>query len=78
MYKYHTKRYLHIDRILFYTDKIKSYVENPEKVSQHGFFPFLKYMKNQSKFLGYDKDVAGKRKTKERQIMVASHIDGFI
>lgn len=77
-YKYPTKRYFHIDPILHYTDEMKSYVENPECISRHGFLPFLKYTKSCTKFLGHDKEGGMKRKPKDRPIMFASHIDSFI
>lgn len=77
-YKYPTKRYFHIDPIRCYTGKVKSYVENPKKISQHGFLPFLKYTIGYTKFLGYDKNGDAKRKPKDRPIMFASHIDSFI
>ena len=77
-YKYPTKRYFHIDPILSYTDEVKSYVENPECISRHGFLPFLKYTISCTKFVGHNKNVAEKRKTKDRPIMFASHIDSFI
>lgn len=77
-YKYPTKRYFHIDPICCYTGKVKSYVENPKNISQHGFLPFLKYTRSYTKFLGYDKNGDAKRKPKDRPIMFASHIDSFI
>lgn len=77
-YKYPSKQYFHIDSILYYTDKVKSYVENPKKISQHGFLPFLKYEKIYTKFLGYGKNEGKKVDPKSRSIMFASHIDSFI
>lgn len=75
--KYPSKRYLHIDHILSYTEEVEGYVENPKKISQHGFLPFLKFTKNYSKFLGY-KEKKLIKKPKTRPIMFASHMDSFI
>ena len=75
--KYPSKRYLHIDHILSYTEEVEGYVENPKKISQHGFLPFLKFTKNYSKFLGY-KEKKLIKKPKTRTIMFASHMDSFI
>lgn len=78
---YPTKRYLHFDHIISYNGRIKSYVEDPKKIEKHSFFPFVKFEKKYTKFVGYNYvDPATKKPTKDkiRPIMYASHIDGFI
>ena len=76
--KYPSKRYLHLDHIRSYTKEVESYVENPKRISRHGFLPFLKFTKDYSKFLGYKEKETVLRKPKNRSIMFASHIDSFI
>ncbi|WP_017752692.1 reverse transcriptase/maturase family protein [Clostridium tyrobutyricum] len=77
---YPTKQYPHFDNIISY-NKVKNYVENPNKISSHSFFPFIKFIK---KFERFDVNIKLSSKNKrpieikERPIMYASHIDNFI
>ncbi|MBC2025621.1 reverse transcriptase domain-containing protein [Listeria booriae] len=69
------KTYLHFDNRMKY-ENVKNYVENPKKIEKHSFFPLIQYT---SSFERYDRD-KGKRpvKIKDRTIMYAAHLDGFI
>ena len=79
--KYSAKRYLHFDRVCSYHN-VRSRVEDPKWVAQHGFFPFIYFEKTFDRFIGYDyidpETKAKMIKTKKRPIMYASHIDSFI
>lgn len=82
--KYITKKYPHFDKkISFY--KVKSYVTNPSRIEEHSFFPLIHYTKNLSKYSknyidkDSSKDIHQRHiKPKKRDIMYASHIDGYI
>lgn len=73
---YPTKRYPHFDKRVPYK-KVESYVTNPERISRHGFFPFIKFDKCLDK---YSPECGNKDniKPKCRSIMYGSHIDGYI
>lgn len=66
------KTYSHFD---YRTDisKCKEYILNPEKISSHGFYPFIHYEKDMSKF---NKDKGKVQKT--RDICYAAHLDSCI
>jgi len=71
--KYYTKKYLHFDNIVSFQN-IKDKVTNPCWVSRHGFYPFIHF---QMKFSKYNKK-ENKKKSKEREIYYASHVDSYI
>lgn len=66
------RMYAHFD---YRTDlgKAKKYVTDPEKVAQHGFYPFIHYTKE---FKKYSKTEG--KKIKKREICYAAHIDRCI
>ncbi|WP_105980181.1 reverse transcriptase/maturase family protein [Staphylococcus simulans] len=72
MEDFYTKPYLHFDKRKRYSH-VKKYVENPSKISQHAFYPFI--LKVQ-KFRRYDKENG--YKIKERNIFRTAHIDSCI
>lgn len=82
--RYITKKYPHFDKkINFY--KVKSYVTNPSRIEKHSFFPLIHYTKDLNKYSEkyIDKDDSKNLhqkhiKPKKRDIMYASHIDGYI
>ncbi|WP_125762498.1 reverse transcriptase/maturase family protein [Companilactobacillus hulinensis] len=71
-----TKMYAHFDPVISYS-KVKSRVESPKWVSEHGFFPLIHYVKDTSKWFK-EKNHKGILKPKSREIYYASHIDGYI
>lgn len=78
---YPIKRYLHFDNIIDYNENIKNYVENPERIEKHSFFPFIKFVISFKRFISNDylkRNPTQPTKLKEREILYASHIDGFI
>lgn len=70
---YPTKKYPHFDSIISY-NKVQSYVENPDRILSHSFFPFIHYQIKFTKYNGKKRQ----RKEKIRDISYASHIDGYI
>lgn len=64
--------YAHFD---YRTDirKARNYISNPENIAHHGFYPFIHYKQIQVK---YSKEKG--KKTKERDICYAAHIDRCI
>ena len=82
--RYITKKYPHFDKkITIY--KVKSYVTNPSRIEKHSFFPLIHYTKDLNKYSEkyIDKDDSKNLhqkhiKPKKRDIMYASHIDGYI
>ena len=82
--KYVVKLYPHFDKKINF-HKVKSYVTDPNRVSRHSFFPLIHYQKKLSKYAdGYiaKEKISGIHrqhiKPKYRDIMYASHIDGYI
>lgn len=73
---YPMKSYLHFDKPIRYS-KVQSNVENPEWVAQHAFLPFIKFKLEFCKIKGVV-DRKPDIKSKEREIMYASHIDNYI
>lgn len=63
------KSYAHFD---FRTDisKVWSYISDPRRVAQHGFYPFIHYEKSLTKF-----NKRKGKKEKKRDICYAAHID---
>lgn len=65
-------------------EKVMPYFTNPEKVSRHGFFPFIHFQKSNIKCtstsLSQHKSGMAKspRKTKLRDLCYCTHIDGYI
>lgn len=66
------KQYAHFD---YRTDLSVSfqYVNNPDNIRKHSFYPFIHYKKDMSKFTG-----PGGKKGKKRDICYAAHIDRCI
>lgn len=66
------RSYAHFD---YRTDlsKAKPYVTNPQKISSHGFYPFIHYTQ---KFVKFSKESG--TKIKKREIFYAAHIDRCI
>ncbi len=65
--------YAHFD---YHTDITKcwDYISDPENIRRHGFYPFIHYTKNMSKYSAKMGGIKGKR----REIYYASHIDRCI
>jgi len=83
--RYETKKYLHFGKRIGYDQKIDSYVNNPNKIKEHSFFPLIHYISKSEKYNDPDKlDEMGKLKSgrpvksKKRNIMYASHLDNFV
>lgn len=80
---YPTKRYPHFDKVIRFSD-VESYVCNPGKVAKHSFFPLIHYIKvsrryNPKYINEAEPDVHRQHiKKKERDIMYAAHLDGYI
>lgn len=80
---YPTKRYPHFDKVIRFSD-VESYVCDPRKVAQHSFFPLIHYIKvsrryNPKYINEAEPDVHRQHiKKKERDIMYAAHLDGYI
>lgn len=77
--RYETKKYLHFDDRIGFDTSIQSYVTNPNRIMEHGFFPFIHYTISYEQ---YDEKAnrSDNRPIKEkfRDIMYASHLDNFI
>lgn len=73
---YKDKFYTHLDTKKYHTD-YQQRVQNINWVSKHGFYPFIHFKMNCSK---YTNDTEGNKyiKPKERDIYYAAHIDRFI
>ena len=71
VFKY--KAYSHFDSKRRATDWLK-YIKNPQKIKEHGFYPFIHFVLKQIK---YD-NTTEKEKAKERDINYSSHIDRYI
>ena len=71
-----TKSYLHFDYRTRY-NSVKDYVESPQRIIKHGFFPFIHKKKVLVK---YKVNGAGERpvKIKPRELYRASHLDSCI
>jgi len=63
------KRYAHFDRRVSLSD-VWEYINSPEKVSKHAFYPFIHYQKHFNKF---NKNQGIKHK--ERELCYSAHID---
>lgn len=80
---YPTKRYPHFDKVIRFSD-VKSYVCDPRKVAKHSFFPLIHYIKVSKRYSPKlineaEKDAHRQHiKKKERDIMYAAHLDGYI
>ncbi|WP_255294235.1 reverse transcriptase domain-containing protein [Bacillus toyonensis] len=71
--RYKTKGYIHFDNRVS-IDKVETKIKNEDWVARHGFYPFIHF---KIKFKKYNKKSNGK-KTKERDIYYASHLDSYI
>jgi hypothetical protein len=68
------RKYLHFDnRVSSISPEIQSYIFDKERVCQHPFFPFIRYIKKVRKL-----KKSGGIKVKPRPISYASHIDSLI
>lgn len=65
--------YAHFDRKAKLNNDVLSYITNPENVSKHGFYPFIHYKKNLTKYSRQ----SGKE-DKSRDLYYAAHIDRYI
>lgn len=80
---YPTKRYPHFDKVIRFSD-VESYVCDPQKIARHSFFPLVHYTKvskryNPSFVNKLESDCHKQHvKKKERDIMYAAHLDGYI
>jgi RNA-directed DNA polymerase len=71
------RRYIHFDEPLAFA-KIENLVKNPKAVAAHAFWPLLKFTIETSK-IKRDKNTGRlERKTKEREISFAAHVDSHI
>lgn len=43
-------QYKHFDLVTTLSKKVEKYISNPDKICQHGFYPFLHYVKKSCKF----------------------------
>jgi hypothetical protein len=77
--KYRSKRYLHFDHRVK-IEKVESYVTDPKRIAVHSFLPFIHYVNSFEKNIGYKNSEMNNRpiKTKNRDIMYASHLDNYI
>lgn len=76
--KFYNKKYAHFDVRKNYKD-YKKYIENPNKIKSHGFYPFISYEINFVKYHEKDKNNENKgKKTKTRNISYCAHIDRYI
>ena len=66
------RNYAHFDKKIS-LDIAWNYISNPEKVASHGFYPFIYYTKE---FTRYSKDKG--RVPKERNLCYSAHIDRYI
>ncbi|MFD1173028.1 reverse transcriptase domain-containing protein [Oceanobacillus picturae] len=71
--KYGTKRYIHFDSKVSFSN-IKDKIIDPCWVAQHGFFPFIHFQIKFNKYIKKEK----RKKSKEREIYYASHVDSYI
>ena len=76
--EYPTKKYLHFDNKIPYNQNCRNYVENPARIVQHSFFPFIKFEIESKKFISHNMNSKPIIKTKIRPILYASHVDGYI
>jgi hypothetical protein len=72
IFKY--KNYSHFDNKKEVRNWCK-YVESPEKICVHGFYPFIHFIINR---YTYDKSSSSQTKKKPRDICYSSHIDRYI
>lgn len=77
--KYLTKTYLHFDHKVK-IEKAESYVTNPVRIAEHSFLPLIHYVSSFQKNIGEKNPEYSNRpvKSKNRDIMYASHWDSFI
>lgn len=68
--------YAHFDyRTSLKNQKTLRYVTNPQKVSHHGFYPFINFTKKQTKYCA---ELPDHIKYKERELYYAAHLDRCI
>ncbi len=66
-----SKKYAHFDKRINLSN-VWNYINNPKKVAQHGFYPFVHYTQRFNKFS------KGEIKPKERELCYSAHIDRYI
>lgn len=76
---YPIKGYFHLDYPI-HISKVKSYVQNPNRVAEHSFFPLLAYEQPIEKFVVNPEEYEEGRpfKYNPRPIKYAGHLDGYI
>lgn len=76
---YPSRGYFHFDSPV-HISKVESYVQNPEMVSKHSFFPLIFYNKEIAKYTTDESEFTDNRPyyIKDRPIRYAGHLDGFI
>lgn len=76
---YPIKGYFHFDYPL-HISKVKSYVQNQEKIAEHSFFPLIAYQQENDKYTTDILEYTDGRPYKEapRPIKYAGHLDGYI
>lgn len=71
-FKYKSKNYAHFDKKTCVKDA-KNYIENPQKIATHSFYPFIHFTK---KWIKYSYDDG--RNKKPRELYYAAHMDSYI
>ena len=66
------RNYAHFDKRVS-LNQVWNYISNPQKVASHGFYPFISYTKNYTKY-NKDKGIVAK----ERNLCYSAHIDRYI
>lgn len=76
---YPTKGYFHFDYPV-HISEVKSYVQNPNQIAEHSFFPLMAYEQEMEKFVTDPLDYEDGRPYKKdsRPIKYAGHLDGYI
>lgn len=67
------RKYFHFDNRVS-LDFAKKYVQDPDKIEEHAFLPFLKYIDIKPRYRSKEKKVS----LKERPILYAGHLDSHI
>ncbi|KHL93254.1 hypothetical protein QW71_24260 [Paenibacillus sp. IHB B 3415] len=66
------RKYAHFDSKVS-LDRVWNYISNPDKVKEHGFYPFIHYTLS---FIKYNKSFG--KKVKTREICYSAHLDRYI
>ena len=70
--KYKYKKYVHFDKRV-HIEEAKKYIENPNKVAMHSFYPFIHFTNKWIKYSSTDG-----RREKPRDLCYAAHMDSYI